>query len=291
MFGEQSYEFRALFLSLVKDTYGAPLQTVDFTRNAAAAIQQINRWVEQQTHERIRDLIPPDGVNDETRLVLVNAIYLKAPWAEEFPASATKPAGFHVKGGQSQDVPTMARQGQFGYTQGDGFSAVTLPYSGGDIQFLILLPDAVNGLATLEAKATADLLASCANPPRSDMILHLPKFKIEPPLFKLGKVLQSLGMRSAFDLPKGSANFDRMALRKPEDYLFISEVFHKTFLTLDEKGTEAAAATAVAMMRAAAMVGPKPKPVEVRVDHPFLFAVQHRPSGACLFLGRVTDPR
>ena len=100
-----------------------------------------------------------------------------------------------------------------------------------------------------------------------------------------------MGMRSAFDDPKGSANFDRMALRKPDDYLFISEVFHKTFLMLDEKGTEAAAATAVAMMRATAMVVQKPKPIEVRVDHPFLFAIQHRSSGACLFLGRITDPR
>ena len=96
-------------------------------------------------------------------------------------------------------------------------------------------------------------------------------------------------MRSAFDDPQGSANFDRMAPRKVDDYLFISEVFHKTFLKLDEKGTEAAAATAVAMMRTTAMATQKPKPVEVRVDHPFLFAIQHRSSGACLFLGRITE--
>ena len=142
----------------------------------------------------------------------------------------------------------------------------------------------------MEAKLTPEVLASCANPGKSELQLYLPKFKMEPPLFKLGKVLRSLGMLTAFDQPKGSANFDRLAPRKPEEYLFISEIFHKTFLALDEKGTEAAAATAVVMALAAAMVE-KPKPIEVRVDHPFLFAIQHRPSGACLFLGRASDPR
>ena len=121
--------------------------------------------------------------------------------------------------------------------------------------------------------------------------MRLPKFKLEPSLFRLGKVLQKLGLHSAFDQPHGSANFDRMAPRKPDDYLFLSDVFHKTFLALDEKGTEAAAATAVLMAPGAAAVGQPRKPLEVRVDHPFLFAIQHRPSGACLFLGRMTDPR
>jgi serpin B len=106
----------------------------------------------------------------------------------------------------------------------------------------------------------------------------------------LGRELRALGMKSAFDQPRGSANFDRIAPRRPDDYLCISEVFHKTFLSLDEKGTEAAAATAVAMVTASA-VREKPKPIEVRVDRPFLFAIQHRASGACLFLGRLSDPR
>jgi serpin B len=143
----------------------------------------------------------------------------------------------------------------------------------------------------LEAKLTPALLADSANPDKAELKLYLPKFKMEPPLLKLGEALRSLGMTTAFDKPQGSANFERMAARKPDDYLFISEVFHKTFLALDEKGTEAAAATAVVMMRATGAMIEKSKPIEVRVDHPFLFAIQHRPSGACLFLGRMTDPR
>ena len=98
-------------------------------------------------------------------------------------------------------------------------------------------------------------------------------------------------MKSAFDVPRGSANFDGIAPRKPNDYLYISNVFHKTFIAVDEKGTEAAAATAVVMMKATAIAGSKPKPIEVKVDRPFLYAIQHIPSGVCLFLGRVTDPR
>jgi serpin B len=289
LFGESSYAFRPAFLTLVKDTYKAPLQAIGFTSNPADAIQTINGWVEQETRRRIRDLIPSGGLSADTRLVLVNAIYLKAPWVEEFSASATRPAPFHMKGGPAQDVPTMVHEGHYGYAQREGFSVLTIPYSGGDVQFLILLPDKRDGLGALEAKVTPELLAACADVGKSNLVLHLPKFRIEPPLFRLAQVLQTLGMKSAFDQPKGSANFDRMAPRKSDGYLYISEIFHKTFLALDEKGTEAAAATAVSMDLRAAMQ--KPEPIDLRVDHPFLFAVQHRLSGACLFLGRVTEPR
>lgn len=291
LFGQQGYEFRQPFLALVRDNYGAPLQLMDFVHKAPAARLEINAWVEDQTRQRIRDLIPPDGIDRETRLVLVNAIYLKAPWAEEFSTNLTKLRPFHINGGATQDVPTMERQDRFGYAERDGYRIVTLPYSGNDIQLLILLPNAVDGLAALEAKLTPYDLKLAATPGNADVKLQLPKFKLEPPLLRLSEALIGLGMKSAFNKPEGSANFDRMAPRKPDDYLKISEVFHKTFLELDEKGTEAAAATAVVMMRVTSFAGKKPEPVEVRVDRPFLFAIQHRPSGACLFLGRVTDPR
>jgi serine protease inhibitor len=121
--------------------------------------------------------------------------------------------------------------------------------------------------------------------------LYLPKFKLEPPTITLAKQFEALGMKTAFDQPKGSANFDRMAPRKPDDYLYISQIFHKTFIAVDEKGTEAAAATAVAMLAGTALRSPPPPPIEVKVDRPFVYAIQNVPSGVCLFLGRVTDPR
>jgi len=290
LFGQQGYEFRQPFLALVRDNYGAPFQPMDFIRNASTARLEINTWVEDQTRQRIRDLIPADGIDRKTRLVLVNAIYLKAPWAQEFSTNATKPRPFHINGGAVM-APTMERQDRFGFAQRDGYRVVTVPYSGSDVQFLILLPDSVDGLAALEVKMTPQMLTAAASPEHADVKLQLPKFKLEPPLLRLSELLIGLGMKSAFDKPEGSADFDRLAPSKPDDYLKISEIFHKTFLELDEKGTEAAAATAVTMMRVASAVGKKPEPIEVRVDRPFLFAIQHRPSGACLFLGRVTDPR
>jgi serine protease inhibitor len=289
LYGQTGYDFRASFLDLVKDEYGAPFEALDFSKDAAGATRQINDWVEQQTRERIRNLIPAGALNDLTRLVLVNAIYLKAPWEEAFSPGRTAPLPFHVDGRRTFNVPTMTGLRGLGYAKGKNFTAVAIPYSGGELQFVVLLPDKVNGLAALETSLTTKLLVECANLSTREALLYIPKFKLEPPSIPLSRQLQALGMKSAFDQPVGSANFGRIAPRLG-DYLYISEVFHKTFLNLDEKGTEAAAATAV-VDPTTGLPAAKPKPIEVRVDHPFLFAIQHRPSGTCLFLGRVTDPR
>src|SRR5260370_24793888 len=182
------------------------------------------------------------------------------------------------------------RDERFGYAKREGYSAVSLPYAGNDLQFLVLLPEDLNGLRAFESKLSAEMLAQCAKLEERDVDLHLPKFRIEPSTITLAEKLEALGMKTAFNQPRGSANFYRMAPRKPDDYLYISQVFHKTFIAVDEKGTEAAAATAVAMMAATALIE-RPPPIEVKVDRPFLYAIQHVPSGVCLFLGRVTEPR
>jgi serpin B len=290
LFPQTGYQFRDVFRQLVHKFYEAPLEPLDFRKNAERAREHINKWVFEQTNERIRDLIPQGGVNAATRLVLANAIYLKAPWLSEFKEAFTKPKPFHIRGQAPVDVATMSNRGQFGYAKRDGFTAVALRYTGAELQFVVLVPDEIGGLRALESKLTADTMAQCAKLEAHDVDLSMPKFKFEPPTVALSDKLQALGMKSAFDQPPGSANFDRMAPRKPDDYLAISEVFHKTFIAVDEKGTEAAAATAVAMLATSARVD-RSKPVEVKVDRPFLYAIQHGPSGACLFIGRVTDPR
>jgi serpin B len=291
LFAQNGYDFRENFLALVKDRYGAPLDLVDFAKDASGATQQINSWVLEQTRQRIRDLIPRDALKSSTRLVLTNAIYLKAPWANPFSENATKPQPFHVRGRETANVPTMHDHECFcGYAKRDGFTAVSIPHIDSDLQFLVLLPDQVKGLPALEKKVTSAMLTQCAKLKGRDLDLYLPKFKFEPPTLNLGSALQALGMKTAFDQPPGSANFDRMAARKPNDYLSISEVFHKTFIAVDERGTEAAAATAVVTVYAASILG-APKPLEVKIDRPFFYAIQHVPSGACLFIGRVTDPR
>ena len=291
LFAQSGYEFRDPFRELVQKFYGAPFETLDFKSNPEAARAHINKWVAGQTRDKIRDLIPQGGIKELTRLVLANALYLKAPWAWEFNDAFTKPKGFHVRGGAAVDVPTMNNRKTFGYAKRDGFAAVALPYSGSELQLIILLPDEVNGLAKLESKLSADVLAQCAQLQPQDVDLELPKFKFTPPTIPLKENLEALGMKTAFDDPQGSANFDKMSPRKPHQYLAISNVFHKTFIAVDEKGTEAAAATAVVMMELTARREVPREPIHVKVDRPFVYAIQHVPSGACLFIGRVTDPR
>ena len=290
LFAKKGYPFRDAFLALVKQYFGGGFEPLDFAADPAVATQRINTWVADQTRERIRDLIPGGALDKTTRLVLANALYLKAPWANEFSQSATQSEPFFVRGAPV-DVPMMRKTTNFGYARREGFTVVSVPYAGNDLQFVVLLPDDINGLRDLESKLSADVLASCAKLEKRDVDLHLPKFKLEPPTVALKEKFEALGMKTAFDIPPGSANFDKIAPRKPNDYLYISNIFHKTFIALDEKGTEAAAATAVVMMARSALMSPPPPPIEVKVDRPFVYAIQHVPSGVCLFLGRVTDPR
>ncbi len=290
LFAKKGYHFREAFLSLVKQNFGGAFEPLDFAVDPAAATQRINKWVADQTRDRIRDLIPSGALDKTTRLVLANALYLKAPWANEFTQTATKPEPFFVRGAPV-DVPMMRKTTSLGYAKREGFTVVTVPYAGNDLQFVVLLPDEINGLRSLESKLTGDVLGACAKLEKRDVDLHLPKFKLQPPTVALKEKFEALGMKTAFDIPSGSANFDKIAPRRPNDYLYISNIFHKTFIAVDEKGTEAAAATAVVMMARSALMSPPPPPVEIKVDRPFVYAIQHVPSGVCLFLGRVTDPR
>ncbi|MBK8036431.1 MAG: serpin family protein [Verrucomicrobiaceae bacterium] len=292
LFGQKGYEFRETFLSGVKSHFGAPMELMNFIKDHDGERQEINHWVEKQTQKRIHDLIPEGGLSADTRLVLVNALYFKAAWQSEFSAHATAPMAFHANGVKATvEVPTMSQKMQMKYVNGRGFQVVALPYAGNDLHFLLIVPDDINGVSAVEKKLTLETLLACAKAEYREVILHLPKFKITPPTVPLSELLQQMGMTTAFDKPRGSADFDAMAPKKPDDYLCISEVFHKTFIELDEKGTEAAAATAVVMGKAAVAFAEKPKPIELKADRPFLFAIQHAASGACLFLGRVSDPR
>jgi serpin B len=291
LFAQSGYDFRDPFCELVKKFYGAPFEMVNFRENPDVARIHINNWVAKQTRDKIRDLIPTRGINELTRLVLANALYLKAPWASEFNDALTKPKPFHAGGGAPVDVQTMENQKMFGYAKREGYIVVSVPYSGSELQFVAVIPDEVTGLKNLESNLNADILAEFAKLQVQDVDLELPKFKFEPPTIPLKENLEALGMKTAFDDPQGSANFDKMSPRRPDKYLAISNVFHKTFIAVDEKGTEAAAATAVVMMELTAHFEKPKEPIHVKVDRPFLYAIQHVPSGVCLFIGRVTDPR
>jgi len=289
LFGHDGYPFEKPFLDLVKNTYAAPLEIMDFIKTPDPSRLRINDWVASQTKDRIKDLIPPGLINEDTRLVLTNAIYMKAAWAEEFHEEADAP--FFVNGTDEIKVPGLVRQHRFGHLKIPGGVIVAVPYAEQELQFLLIIPDEKQGLAGIEKNLTSDMLRQAAKPEFRDIRLHFPKFKLEPDTVRLADHLIAMGMPTAFDKPDGSADFSRMAPRKPDDYLCISEVVHKAFIAVDKYGTEAAAATAVIMIRPTSAPVEPEEPLEIRVDRPFAFAIQHRDSGACLFLGRVTDPR
>lgn len=298
LYAERAYAIRAPFLAKLQQGYAASIERRDFRRFPESARTIINEWVEQQTHERIKELLPEGAVNASTRLVLVNALYLKAHWADPFSTDATRPSTFHVDDTTAPLVPTMhEKSAAFSYQRFDGFIVVVLPYAACPLQCTIILPDEHVDTATVLRALTPELLrqfrAAVPGPSTHEerkVDLFLPKFRIEPPSVSLANHLKALGLKTAFDVPAGSANFDGIHVRQPRNYLALSDVFHRTFIELDEKGTEGAAATLVPSMTLG-FGTVHPPPIVVRVDRPFLFAIQHTGSGACLFLGRVVDPR
>jgi serpin B len=298
LYGQNGYNFHPAYLKLLAESWQAPLETVDFEHNASAVTAQINSWIEGQTHGHIRDLIPIGALDENSRLVVVNAMYLKAPWLHSFSTERTKPGPFHLSDGTVIQVPIMSlpheenfllgyarRSGSFGIL-GHRYTVIAIPYHCPELQFVILMPDRYNDLPALEAALTPELLGACANLPEREVDLSSPKFKLEAPTLSLVPALRSLGMKSAFE--EGNANFGRTADMRREEPLYLSGVYHKTFLQFDEAGTEASAG----MGSACGAYGTDTNvPVQVQIDRPFLFMIQHQPTGACLFLGRVTDPR
>jgi len=287
LFGQKGYPFEPAFLKVVEKSYHAPLQFADFEGNFAGERKVINKWVEDQTRERIVDLLPDGALDSETRLVLVNALYFKAAWRNKFRTSATKPADFHLQSDNLVEVPTMHATQRYGYSKEEGYTAVTLPYSEGFVMLLVV-PDDPDGLAAIGKELSAEKLSGLARLKTRMVDLSLPKFKIEGATISLKDSLLQLGMTRAFDAKH--AEFEPMIADKTLPGLFISNAFHKTFIAVDEKGTEAAAATAVVMARMSAAPRPE-EPVAVRVDRPFLYAIMDTGSRTALFLGRVEDPR
>ncbi|MCB1955067.1 MAG: serpin family protein [Rhodocyclaceae bacterium] len=288
LFGEKTFEFENTYLDRLRAAFGAPMELLDFRIGPELARRHINGWVEKQTEARIRDLLPAHAINGDTRLVLVNAIYFLGDWETPFEPARTRSAAFWKSTSEAIEVSTMNRVGSMSYARRDGISAVELPYQGGALSMLVVVPDAVDGLAALEASLDADSFDALIGALQPQQVwAAIPRFEIAPAeSLSLADPLVALGMRDAFDREK--ADFTAMADPPgPDDRLSIDKVFHKAFVKVDEQGTEAAAATAVVMQRAgAAMV----KRIEFKADRPFLFVIRDRKSGLVLFMGRVADP-
>ncbi len=280
LWGMQGHEFEPGFLDVLRQSYEAPLKQVNFAESEAARAT-INDWVAEATRGKIKELIPSGVLDGLTRLVLTNAIYFKGDWASKFKPEATKPLPFKLLQGKPVKTPLMHQVAEFGYAESDEAQVLSLPYKGDALSMIVVLPRKADGLPEIEAKLDAAALEEWTrNLGQRKVSVFLPKFKIES-MFSLSGALKELGMKDAFEADRA----DLSGMDGTRE-LFVNEVIHKSFVEVNEEGTEAAAATGV-------VVGvrslPQPPP-EFRADHPFLFFIRHDATGSILFIGRLARP-
>lgn len=280
-----TFDIAPTFADVLRRSFEATITPFDPT-NATVAARTINEWIEQNTAGKITNLVPESAITPMTRLVLANAIHFKAKWQNPFKANRTRAMPFHIHPDAVKPVAMMSQQSQLAYAEDASVQLVELGYAdAGDVALLIVVPKQLDGWKTIDAQLSVATIErwTRALAPRS-VSLYLPKWKRETSL-DLAGLLKQLGMPSAFEETK--ADFSGMTRTKQA--LFIGAALHKAFIAVDELGTEAAAATAVTIEGRALHV-PPPDTVEVKADHPFLYLLRDRRSGAILFIGRVNDP-
>ena len=281
IWGQDGYQFLPDFLDVLSENYGAGMMVSDFAGAPDESRIRINDWVAEETADKVTDLLPPGSLDGTTRLVLTNAIYFNASWLWPFSPRDTEVRPFHLAGGGTVGVPMMTETSKdfYGYARGDGYQAVDVPYFWGEMSMTILLPDE-GTLGAFEDSLDSELFDQIMDGIETDYVtLTMPLFKFESE-FSLAKTLAGMGMPDAFG---DGADFSGMTGSKD---LWISRVVHKAFVSVDEEGTEAAAATGVVM----ATSGPSKEPIVVTVNRPFIFLIQDTGTGTVLFLGRVSNP-
>lgn len=284
LWGQSGYPFKQSYFDLLAQSYGTGLQIVDFAGNNEQARGQINDWVSEATEKKIKDLIPPGGVNNLTRLVIANAIYFNATWLNQFSKQETRPDGFYLSDGSKLTTQMMQIQKNFDYVRNAEIQLVDIPYLNDRYSMVLVMP-MEKDLSALVTEFNNDQIDSwLEDVSRGEVILRIPKFKFESS-FSVNQALQALGMETAFS--PTNADFSGM-YQADGERLFISEVIHKAFVDVDEEGTEAAAATAIVMR--ASIAQPDNEPLLMEFNHPFLFFIRDRQSGLILFVGKVTNP-
>jgi len=282
LWGQFGYVFLSEYLDALAENYGAGLRLLDFANAPEESRVTINDWVSEQTEDRIKDLIPAGGISKITRLVLANAIYFNAAWQYPFKEELTHDGTFCLLDGGEVTVPMMKQTKSLGYAEGEGYQAVELPYVGSELSMIILLPQA-DGFEAFEGSLDAEQVEAIVRElAHKRVALTMPRFTFDSSLM-LANTLAGLGMRDAFS--RGVADFSEMDGTRE---FFIGEVVHKAFVSVDEAGTEAAAATAVIMVGAAP--GTPVPPIEVTVDRPFVFLIRDIETDTILFVGRVVNP-
>lgn len=291
---QEGYHLRNEFVNVNKEYYNSELKFVDFLYHPEEAKTDINTWVEEKTNDKIKNLIGVGVLNPTTRLVLCNAIYLKSPWANQFDINDTKKAPFHLTSQENIQIDMMNQIEDFRYKDFDTFSSLELPYTSMDESFrgyhelsmIIFLPKKIDGLDKFEEGLNGSNVEQWINELMAihpvEIIVSMPKFTTTSE-FELANTLSEMGMPSAFR--PGTADFSGMTGTKE---LFLDKAIHKAYVDINEKGTEAAAATALIMELGIAP--DKPKPKKFIVDHPFIFLIRDNQTGSILFIGRIFDP-
>ncbi len=269
------------FVNSAKENYHSKVSKVDFISNDG--VDKINKWVSDQTNDKIKDILAPDSTNELTRVAITNAIYFKGTWVTQFDKSDTRDRDFHLNSTEKVKTPMMLLDASpFNYLQEDEFQVLEMPYDGDRLSMIVVLPIQIDGIKDIEENLTSQNLKQWKeNMQETKVIVVFPKFKMETN-YDLINPLIELGMPTPFD-ENVRDNFKNIT---DEDYLYISQAIHKAFVDVNEEGTEAAAATAVVIMRESA--GPS-YPV-FHADHPFVFMIQDNETGSILFVGKVADP-
>jgi len=279
---QEDFELLKQFLKIMKKNYGAKPFQVNFKEAYEEIRVEINKWVEKQTKNKIKDLVAPGVLSDLTRLVLTNAIYFKGNWEFQFEKELTQDKPFWSTPDKKIMTPMMHQKASFKYGETDSLQILEMPYAGEDLSMIILLPGEKDGLSELEQKLdTGRVAAWLSKASYREVDVYVPKFKMTSQ-FTLSATLQALGMEDAFS---GNADFSGMG---PGKQLNISDVIHKAFVEVNEEGTEAAAATAI-VIGVTSVREPQPVPV-FKADHPFVFFIRDNHSESILFLGRNVDP-
>lgn len=282
IWAQQDHPFQPTYLDLIAENYGAGIHLADFVNQAEAARQEINDWVSNQTKDKIKNLISQGALDASTRMVLANAIYFKADWQNPFDPNSTQDAQFNLLDGSQVKVKMMFNSiDGIPYASGDGYQAIEMPYQGDSAVMDIIIPDQgkFGEIETsLDLQKFSDVVAGLKP---SNVALGLPKFTYSSE-FSLADTLKTMGMTDAFNPEQ--ADFSGMDGQRD---LYIGDVIHKAFVAVDEKGTEAAAATAVIMRAAMAPAG---NIVQLTIDRPFIFVMRDVKSGQILFIGRVLNP-
>ncbi len=282
LWAQEDYKFLDEYLNINKQYYLAEVRNMDFKTKTEESRKTINQWIEEQTNNKIKDLIPAENLNPLTRLVLTNAIYFKGKWLKQFDKAETKQADFKVSPEKTIKVPMMylkEDEDGFNYAETDELQMLEMPYKGENLSMLVLLPK--NSVEEIEGMLSAEKLKEWKSLMNDyDVEVYFPKFKFETKYF-MKETFENMGMPNAFSY---DADFSGMTGTKN---LYVSNVIHQAFVEVNEEGTEAAAATAVVMYHRAMSIEP---PKEFRADRPFIFLIQEKETGSILFMGKVANP-